>query len=63
MLWFTDAGTNAIGRVSTSGIFTEYPLSSPNTSSNYITVGPDGALWFTQTSTVNGNEIGRLLPP
>ena len=37
---------NNIGRITTSGIITEYPVPTAN-SYLYITAGPDGALWFT----------------
>ena len=62
-LWFTDSnlgvpsnGHNAIGRITTSGAITEYPL-SPSSSPFSITVGPDGALWFTDGAE---NAIGRI---
>ncbi len=53
-LWFTavgggNLGLGGIGRISTSGVITEYPLpqalglGGPED----ITAGPDGALWFT----------------
>src|ERR1019366_3520028 len=43
-----------IGRITTSGSVTEYPVAAPNSS---ITTGPDGALWFTE---FGGNKIGRI---
>ena len=51
-LWFTESGTNQIGRITTSGLTNEYPiLTTPSYPyGNYpfdITAGPDGALWFT----------------
>ncbi|HEX3468193.1 MAG TPA: hypothetical protein VHT05_08965 [Candidatus Elarobacter sp.] len=62
-LWFTDSnlgvtsnGHNAIGRITTSGAITEYPL-SPSSSPFGITTGPDGALWFTDGAQ---NAIGRI---
>jgi virginiamycin B lyase len=62
-LWFTDSnlgvqsnGHDAIGRITTSGVVTEYPL-SPSSSPYSITVGPDGALWFTDGAE---NAIGRI---
>lgn len=62
-LWFTDSnlgvpsnGHDAIGRITTSGTVTEYPL-SPSSSPYSIIVGPDGALWFTDGSE---NAIGRI---
>lgn len=50
-LWFTE--TNAIGRITTNGDLTEFPVSGPDN----ITAGPDGNLWFTQPSA-----IGQITP-
>jgi len=51
-LWFTaGGGGGSIGRVTTSGVFTEFP--APGGSG--IVAGPDGALWFT-----NSIEVGRM---
>ncbi len=54
-LWFTDAGNNSIGRISTSGVMTSFtgPIHHPFD----ITAGPDGALWFTDPPQ---NTIGRI---
>jgi hypothetical protein len=40
-----------------SGCFTEFPIPTAGSQPSGITVGPDGALWFTETS---GNNIGRI---
>lgn len=47
-LWFTDAAHNAIGRITTAGAITEYPLPTPNAYPGRIVTGPDGTLWFTE---------------
>jgi streptogramin lyase len=54
-LWFTESGSNKIGRITTDGAFTEFvtPAGEPYA----ITVGPDGALWFTD---VGNFSIGRI---
>jgi virginiamycin B lyase len=57
-LWFTDYGARAIGRITTAGTVTMYPL--PGVPGNYpgpydLANGPDGRLWFTA-----GNEIGKF---
>jgi streptogramin lyase len=52
--WFTEYGSNKIGRMDFSGNFQEFPVSSAPTA---ITAGPDGALYFTETA---GNAIGRI---
>jgi streptogramin lyase len=58
-LWFTETAGNKIGRITTAGVITEYPLGgSAQTGSPWdIVVGPDGALWFTETL---GSKIGRI---
>jgi len=55
-LWFTDFGTDSIGRISTDGTvtnFTDPAIGFPDE----ITSGPDGALWFTHFAT---GSIGRI---
>jgi streptogramin lyase len=59
-LWFTNAGNNTIGRISTNGRnITIY--ASPNRTDvrgpTWITRGPDGNLWFTN---YYGGTIGRI---
>ena len=72
-LWFvepdipTKGGTGngkiSIGRITTAGVITEYPLPTAQSlpigeaSPSGITAGPDGALWFTE---FYGNNIGRI---
>src|SRR5262249_13127838 len=36
-LWFAEPGINAIGRITTAGAITEYPLPVPNSYPNWIT--------------------------
>jgi hypothetical protein len=61
-LWFTEgegcaAGScpGEIGRITTAGILTDYPLPDIFSFPEGITVGPDGAIWFT-----NDSNIGRI---
>jgi virginiamycin B lyase len=56
-LWFTESSGNKIGRVTTSGTFTEFLVPTTSSDPSGITAGPDGALWFTESS---GNKIGRV---
>jgi virginiamycin B lyase len=56
-LWFAEFSGNKIGRVSTSGVFAEFPLPHLNSGPESIVQGPDGALWFTEQL---GNRIGRI---
>jgi streptogramin lyase len=58
-LWFTETAGNKIGRITTAGVITEYPLGgAAKTGSPWdIIIGPDGAMWFTETL---GGKIGRI---
>ncbi len=56
-LWITLEGSNSIGRLTTSGAFTQFPLPTPNANPFEIIKGTDGALWFTENA---GNKIGRI---
>lgn len=53
-LWFTEKGTWKIGRMTTNGVFTEYPTPAQPED---IIAGPDGALWFTEPSV---DKVGRI---
>lgn len=58
-LWFTEttSGDNPyqVGRITTSGEITEYPVTCDCYALGSITSGPDGALWFAA-----GTSIGRI---
>ena len=56
-LWFTETNASRIGRITTSGVLTEFSLPKSNSYPLGITVGPDGALWFTE---VYKQTIGRI---
>jgi len=65
-LWFAESACfvlcsvtagKKIGRITTSGTITEFPLSTASLSLGGPVVGPDGALWFTETGA---NKIGRI---
>jgi streptogramin lyase len=65
-LWFTvdydgplpePHNADMIGRITTAGVITEIPTPTQGSMPGGITVGPDGALWFTEA---NGDKIGRL---
>ncbi len=75
-LWFAETAAYKIGRMTPAGVVTEFPLPAttlPAGSSGSppgptaITAGPDGALWFTETSinpnaAANTVAIGRITP-
>ena len=54
-LWFTETGASALGRLTTSGSFREFPIGDPTANASGIAAGPDGALWFT-----DDKGIGRM---
>ena len=56
-LWFTESGSNQIGRITTGGAITEIPLANQSAHPSAITTGPDGALWFTESGS---SKIGRI---
>ncbi len=58
-LWFTENGSNQIGRISPSGTITEFPVPTAGSQPLGIAAGPSGNLWFTEGL---GNQIGRLSP-
>ena len=59
-LWFVEKFGNNIGRITTNGTITEYPIPTARSAPWAIGPGPDGGLWFTEAAT---NKIGRLQPP
>ena len=60
-LWFADPGTQSIGRMTTAGAFTSFPVPQQNgfTEVFFLAKGPDGNIWFTD---VELNTINRLTP-
>ena len=55
-LWFTEAATNKIGKITTSGSVTEYRTPTSKSAPYGITAGPDGNLWFTE----GAGKIGKI---
>jgi hypothetical protein len=65
-LWFTEFLANKIGRITTSGAITEFPLPfNPELLTNVaafgIILGPDNNLWFSEYNDIVGT-IGRITP-
>ena len=58
-LWFVETTTQQIGRISTEGVVTEFPLEEGGIAEaqGFIAVGPDGALWF---NLDDANQLGRI---
>jgi virginiamycin B lyase len=57
-LWFTETGTNVIGRMTTRGALSELAIPTPLGLPFGITRGRDGKLWFTEQ---NGNTVGYVV--
>lgn len=60
-LWFADPGTQSIGRMTSAGAFTSFPVPQQNgfTEVFALASGPDGNIWFTDAEL---NTINRLTP-
>jgi streptogramin lyase len=60
-LWFTNYNDATIGRITTAGVVTEFPV--PHGAGG-ITAGPDGNLWFTnysaQIQSLGPAYVGRI---
>jgi hypothetical protein len=61
-LWFTEQGSDRIGRITPAGMIAEFLLPNAKSGPIGITTLPDGSLWFTE---INANKIGvmDLIPP
>jgi streptogramin lyase len=69
-LWFTEGNwytsensevTGGIGRITTAGVITEFPLPSSSSPPVPLISGPDGNLWFTEPGFSGpGRTIGRI---
>lgn len=55
-LWFTAPGGDAIGRITTDGAITAYPLAA-NARPRSIAVGAEGKLWFTESGALRIGSI------
>ena len=57
-IWFTEDGAARIGRITTSGVITEFSLAA-GVCPYGIVAGPDGNLWFTEYTA---SVLGRITP-
>jgi streptogramin lyase len=57
--WVTQPSANEIGRITSAGTVTEYPIKTGSKPEG-ITVGPDGNIWFTEAGVPA--QIGRITP-
>ena len=56
-VWFTEDGANQIGRITTQGVFSEFPIPTPGSNPLGIALTSDGTVWFTENAA---NKIGRF---
>ena len=56
-LWFTEASGNQIGRITPTGVITEFPIPTAASFPDGIAPGPDGNLWFAE---LTANKIGKV---
>ena len=62
-LWFTEYGVGKVGRMTTSGVATEYPISNPLSQPIDIAAGTDGKLWFVELQQTAANKaFGSITP-
>jgi virginiamycin B lyase len=57
-MWFSGRGN--IGRITTAGVVTSYPIPTSGAGSEGITAGPDGAMWFTESGTNGGAPFAKI---
>lgn len=57
-LWFTEFWSDRIGRMTTGGVLTEFPIAG-GSGARGIVAGPDGNLWFVESSRIRP-AIGRM---
>ena len=58
-LWFTESGSDRIGRITVTGKIREFPVPTPKSKPSEIITGPDGNLWFIEYGS---EKIGRITP-
>ncbi|MGZ7023751.1 MAG: virginiamycin B lyase family protein, partial [Ilumatobacteraceae bacterium] len=58
-MWFTEEGSNRIGRLTPGGSLSEFPIPTVQAAPGGIIAGPDGNIWFTESKTA---KIARLVP-
>jgi streptogramin lyase len=52
-LWFVEALSNKIGRITVGGTVSEFAIPTANSGAMAIVAGPDGNLWFTEEGEPN----------
>ncbi len=57
-MWFTETNNSRIGKMTTDGVLTEYPVTEVGSAPWEITPGPDGNMWFTEPDFELGAGLG-----
>jgi virginiamycin B lyase len=57
-LWFAEYNAGKIGRITVSGVITEYPMPSAASGIQGIGAGPDGSIWVTESLA---GKLARLV--
>jgi virginiamycin B lyase len=56
-LWYAEFQGNAVGRVTTAGVTSHFPVPTAASGPRFIAPGPNHTLWFTEQMS---NKIGRV---
>lgn len=64
-IWFAETGVGAVGRITPSGVVTEWGIPGNGTTAVGLANGPDGDLWFTDGNlglpyAIGTNQIGKI---
>lgn len=65
-LWFGEANSGQIGRITTGGVVTEYGIPGAGTTAVDVALGPDGDVWFTDggidpnVTGIGTNQVGKV---
>jgi virginiamycin B lyase len=57
-MWFTQLTGNSIGRITTAGIVTEFPFTTPGAGPFGMAAGVDGNMWFSLRNTSQVGSVG-----
>ena len=55
-IWFTNGGQSKVGRITPSGVITQFDLPAIVGGPSFITSGPDGNLWITTNALGQGRQ-------
>jgi len=58
-MWFTEFRADMIGRISQSGVISQFKVPTPGAEPYQITAGPQGSMWFTEYNTTKVGRVSR----